>query len=399
MSRGAYEAHFGQAAPDGALFGVDVSWYQAATEYGPDWGVANGYWSDYGGWADFVCVRTSYGSGGDDGAQDLHFQVAGERGYGGPMGTYHFVYATSSTAANAANYLASSDRFVDRTSFDMLDFEAAPVASGGFVSELCDRIEQARQRPCLIYGGKSYLDQSGTISCPAEKLWVAQYAAAGSNAWVPTTDWSSWDAPLVPDQFAGQYPGVWQWSSFTPQHGHLDLNMSTTPAAFGGTASKELFTVSQYDDIMAAFGTLSVQMGQHVGGVYTRIGQAEDHLAKDGRKCRMVETSKGWFMTDFIGAVPLPSPDAVVAAQQMGFLNNDVDGNGNPIPQRISDVLFDTLVRYDLRVSTGPPVIDVEKSLKQATIAQLVEALKAALHDQTSADSPPPPAAQNQAAA
>lgn len=245
MSRGAYEAHFGQAAPPGALFGVDISWYQAATEAGPDWGIANGYWSDFGGWADFVCVRTSYGAGSWDGAEGLHFQVAAEHGYQKPMGTYHFVYANRGVEGNAANYLASSERFVDRTSFDMLDFEAAPVASGAFVSELCDRIEQARQRPCLIYGGKSYLDQSGPISCPAEKLWVAQYAAARSNAWVPTTDWSSWDAPLVPDQFDGQYPGVWQWSSFTPQHGHLDLNISTTPAAFGGQMEEEDLTPDQ----------------------------------------------------------------------------------------------------------------------------------------------------------
>lgn len=360
MSRAAYESFFGVTAPAGAVFGVDISWFQ-----GYDYGLAHGYWSDFAGWADFICVRVSYGSSGDDGAQALHFQLADDFGYTKPIGPYHFVHSGPSTWANADNYLRRSAPFLERTSFDMLDFEAAPVASGAYISELCDMVEQARQRPCILYSGKGYIDQAGAISCPAAKFWTAHYAPAGSNPWVPTTDWSSWNAPLMPNQMGGEYPGVWQWSSFTAQHGHLDLNISTTPDLFGGADTGEL-TMSQYDDLMARIGQLET-------GLVVRT----DLILKGIKKCRMISARGAWWLTDFVGVVPIASPEVVVNAQQLGYLDNDVDGAGNPIPQGCPDALFDTLIRYDLKAAPAPPIVDVAASLRLATVQQLLDALKA----------------------
>lgn len=228
MSRAAYEAYFRQAAPAGAYFGTDISWYQGATR-----GAAVGYWADIHTWADFVCVRTSYGGGGDDGAQATHFGQAAELSYAGAMGTYHFATWGPGVQANYDNYIASSDSFVDRTSFDMLDYEAAPNVGWEGIDQLCDMVEQHRQRPCLPYSGKGYLDAAGSIKCPATKFWVAHYPGRSADAWSPTADWSSNGAPLMPYQYGAVYPGCWQWQSQTPQHGSLDLNITTTPESFG----------------------------------------------------------------------------------------------------------------------------------------------------------------------
>lgn len=236
MSRDAYESYFGQTAPADALFGVDMAYPQAYSSPSTlDYNLCKGYWLDVHTWADFVCIRTSYGGSGDDGAQGLHFQIANELGFAGAMGPYHFAYKGPGVQANYDNFISRSDPFVDQTSFDMMDYEAAPNVGAGFINQMCDMVEQHRQRTCFVYGGKSYLDAAGTISCEADKLWIAHYAASGSNALQPTTDWSSWGAPLMPNQYGAVMPGIWQWSSLTAQHGHLDLNISTLPIeAFGG---------------------------------------------------------------------------------------------------------------------------------------------------------------------
>lgn len=233
MSRAAYEAHFGVAAPSNAIYGVDISYSQAYVSPSVlDYGFARSYWDDFAPWSNFVCIRTSYGGSGDDGAQDLHFQIASDIGYQGSLGCYHFIYAQSGVQANFNNYIRRTDPFVDRTSFDMLDFEVAPNAGAGFIDQFCDMVQQLRQRPCNIYTGKGYLDAAGVISCPADRLWVAHYAAGGSNPWVPTNNWASWNAPLMPDQYGEVLPGIWQWSS-TASGRSLDLNISTTPSAVG----------------------------------------------------------------------------------------------------------------------------------------------------------------------
>jgi hypothetical protein len=242
VSRQAYESYFGQSAPANALFGVDMAYPQAYS--GPstlDYNFCKGYWLDVHSWADFACIRTSYGQGGDDGAQGLHFQIANELSYPGAMGCYHFVYAQYGVQANYNNFISRSEPFADQSTFDMMDYEVSPNAGDGFINQMCDMVEQRRQRTCFVYGGKSYLDAAGGgISCEADKLWIAHYAASGSNAMQPTTSWSSWGAPLMPNQYGAVMPGIWQWSSLTAQHGHLDLNISTLPkSAFGIGASEE----------------------------------------------------------------------------------------------------------------------------------------------------------------
>jgi hypothetical protein len=236
MSRDAYEGYFGVAAPADALFGVDMAYPQAYSSPSTlDYNFCKGYWLDVHTWADFVCIRTSYGGSGDDGAQGLHFQIAKELSFAGAMGPYHFAYAGPGVQANYDNFISRSEPFVDQTSFDMMDYEAAPNVGAGFINQMCDMVEQKRQRTCFVYGGKSYLDAAGAISCEADKLWIAHYASSGSNPLQPTTDWSSWGAPLMPNQYGAVMPGIWQWSSLTAQHGHLDLNISTLPIeAFGG---------------------------------------------------------------------------------------------------------------------------------------------------------------------
>lgn len=289
MSRAAYEAYFRQAAPAGAFFGVDASWYQGYSR-----GVLVGYWSDFGAWADFVCIRTSFGGSGDDGAQGDHFAMADEIGYQGSMGTYHFATAGPGVQANFDNYVRSSDPFVDRTSFDMLDYEAAPNVGAGGIDELCDRVEQRRQRPCNPYSGKGYLDAAGEIICPASKFWVAHYPGRSADAWSPTTDWASNGAPLMPYQYGAVYPGCWQWQSMTPQHGSLDLNMTTTPESFGLAADEgdgflaglpfeqQVDLQQKIDTLFAQFGNAKYYEPGFAQSVGMRLGHRMD-LTDEGR--------------------------------------------------------------------------------------------------------------------
>jgi hypothetical protein len=110
------------------------------------------------------------------------------------------------------------------------------------------------------------------------------------------------------------------------------------PPSYGDNPlNEELFTVSQYDDIMGKLASVEAQM-------ITRT----DWILKACHKCRMVEHAGAWWLTDFIGVTPIPSPDAVVTLQQLGYLDNDLDAAGNPIAQGCPDSVFDTLVRYDL---------------------------------------------------
>jgi hypothetical protein len=367
MSRQAYESYFGQSAPANALFGVDMAYPQAYSGSSTlDYNFCKGYWLDIHSWADFVCIRTSYGGSGDDGGQGLHFQIANELGYAGAKGCYHFVYAGPGVQANYNNFISKSDPFADQTTFDMMDYEAAPNVGDAFINQMCDMVEQRRQRTCFVYGGKGYLDAAGGgISCEADKLWIAHYAASGSNAMQPTTSWSSWGAPLMPNQYGAVMPGIWQWSSLTAQHGHLDLNISTLPrSAFGGSITppvdRELFTVSQYDDIMFRLNMLLTTT----------------------KKCKMISARGAWWMTDGIGVVPFKTPQAVVDAQGSGFLSNDVDASGNPIPQGISDDLFDTMVRYDLHIDANALADSIAAKITPVASGTDYEKIRSLVHDE-----------------
>lgn len=99
----------------------------------------------------------------------------------------------------------------------------------------------------------------------------------------------------------------------------------------GGSGTGELFTVGQYEDIMSKLGEVIVRT---------------DWILKACHKCRMVEAKGRWWITDFINVTPVNSPDAVVMLQQLGYLDNDLDAGGNPIPQGCPDPVFDTLHQF-----------------------------------------------------
>lgn len=231
MSRQAYLEIYGQEPPEGARFGADLSWFQSSSDgESLDSGVLNDMWAGLAGWAEYVCIRCSYGSNGDDGAETAHVQYADRHGYAGTLGGYHYQIPGASPASNAANYLRRSAPLADRFVFDMLDVEEGTTAQA--IEETLDRISQAKQRECLLYSGKSIMDNAGFLS-RKRPLWVAHYASRSYAAWHPTSDWRLWQAPYMPNQYGTDYPTAWQFTSFTANHGHLDLNITTTPAAFG----------------------------------------------------------------------------------------------------------------------------------------------------------------------
>ncbi len=257
MSKAAYENYFRQPAPEGALFGADVSWFQAtANGLTPDYATAKGYWQDLVTWANFVCIRVSYGANGDDGAQALHFQLAQELGYQGKLGVYHFQHAEAGWQANFNNFMAKSAPFVNLIDFYMHDYEASPNAGASYIKTTCTATEDARLKPVSNYGGKGYMDAAGVVACPSAQLWVAHYPARSANAWSPTTDWNSNGAPLMPNQYPNEFPGVWQWQSVTPEHGHLDLNISTTPEQFG-IGETEVPTQAEWDSMIATLNDVA----------------------------------------------------------------------------------------------------------------------------------------------
>lgn len=147
---------------------------------------------------------------------------------------------------------------------------------------------------------------------------VGRFAAVEGN-----TSASSWDnggaVLLREDRYTSQVCGWWRQESIA--------------GGGGPTQPEELFTVSQYDDIMGKLGE-----------VITRT----DWILKACHKSRLIDAHGAWWVTDFIGVTPAASPDMVVMLQQLGYLDNDVDNSGNPIPQGCPDSVFDNLVRYDL---------------------------------------------------
>lgn len=245
MSKQAYVNYFGVQPPAGAIHGSDVSWFQAtANGDSLDYGVCRGYWLDIASWADFVAVRYSYGASGDDGAQALHWQLANELGYTGSRIGYHFIHAEAGIQANFNNFMNKTYGDKDMLNAYMVDYEASPNAGATFIKDYCDMVEQTRQKPVANYMGKYYAQAAGTIACPASQLWIAQYPPSYYEPWVIG------GIPDMPNQYANELPGCWQWQSFTPEHGHLDLNISTTPSLLG---------LSESDDFLSALTDAQVQ--------------------------------------------------------------------------------------------------------------------------------------------
>jgi hypothetical protein len=216
-----------------------------------------------------------------------------------------------------------------------------------------------------------------------------------------------------------------------PTNDHWDaggLDLRRIAALAGGGQPEELFTVGQYEDIMGKLAGLSTEMGQHTQGVYTRIGQTEmqvlwhlgnfpvtpgregetvssmmRQLAVDLRsdtRVRLIEAKGGLWVTDLVGVIPMPTVEVVEALKAQGYFNNDTDEAGNLIPQKWSDAEFDAMIRYDeLRGEPGEPYLDVEASLKQATVDQLAKLgpanLLAALQKALQPPTMPPTAPDN----
>lgn len=157
--------------------------------------------------------------------------------------------------------------------------------------------------------------------------WVDQGAGRFAAVEGNTSD-GSWDnggmVLLREDRYTSQVCGWWRQESIAGGAG-------------SPTQPQEPFTVAQYDDIMAKLGAIEAQM----------IART-DWILKACHKCRLIDAHGAWWLTDFIGVTPASSPDMVVMLQQLGYLDNDVDSSGNPIPQGCPDALFDGLVRYDL---------------------------------------------------
>lgn len=116
----------------------------------------------------------------------------------------------------------------------------------------------------------------------------------------------------------------------------------------GGGTQGEMFTVGQYEDIMGQLQALSVEMGQHTQGVYTRIDQSDDRTLRAARFLRLVENRGALHFTDGVSTFHARSPEIVGHAKNLGWLDNDLDGDGNPITQGIPDELFDSLQQIDV---------------------------------------------------
>jgi GH25 family lysozyme M1 (1,4-beta-N-acetylmuramidase) len=246
MSRDAYIEVYGQEPPPNAHFGADISYWQD-----------RGVWADLVTFAEFVNIRCSYGRNSEDGKQNLHVQWADEHGYNGKLGGYHFYYA-GNPSAQANNYLYQSSDIRDRLSHHMVDAEAAPIAGIGELEEWCQIVEQATGQPTIIYSGWSYLNGSGSSG---RHLWLPHYASRSYTAWNGTPgSWDSWNAPYTPDWYGQRNPTVWQFTSLTNRHGHLDVNIGTEPMAqlfgLGQSQEDEFLSAAQYDAIMAKLDQL-----------------------------------------------------------------------------------------------------------------------------------------------
>lgn len=233
---GAYIEQYNQHPPDGAKWGVDVSWYQA-TRDGQTLSKSRclEVWNDIKDWADWATIRTTYGRSGIDGAEEMHLECAREVGFLGEIGAYHYL-VPSSGQGNASNYVRRWNQLQGAFKHSMLDHEEGLNYIA--VSQIQDEIEQGLQLPSLdahfYYTGKSVGDSAGWPE-PRRNLWAAHYANGRYWAWAPTADWSLWQAPYVPGAWEalGTRKLIWQFTSSTSLHGSLDINITTTEEFFG----------------------------------------------------------------------------------------------------------------------------------------------------------------------
>lgn len=230
MSRLAYENYYGRPAPEGACFGVDLSFFQATADgLSYDYPATLAYWQRFKDWAEFVCVRVSYGRFSKDDSWHLHLQARNELGCKMPFGAYHFANF-GDVNLEAQNFIAELDKY--QFDFEMLDLEAVG-GSTEWINAFCQIVEAHTGRELLTYSNKGWMDRYAGDFGAARPYWGSHYAVRSSIPFVGTTDWNSSDAPLIPDQYASKGFACWQWQSLTPEYGHLDLNISVQPNLFG----------------------------------------------------------------------------------------------------------------------------------------------------------------------
>jgi GH25 family lysozyme M1 (1,4-beta-N-acetylmuramidase) len=227
--RAAYVRQYGDP-PAGAAFGADISWWQAAVNDTADWPTALACWQDrLVSWAEFVCIRVSTGAYGVDTTWGYHAQAAGQTGYKGKLGAYHFAYPSINRdpVPEALNFARQFGRWP--FDFAMLDMEdAAGFDLSDWASRWLDTVNAAITKPLTLYTAAWFTSGNMAASPGTVPLWVAHYAKGG------TVDpgHATWSIPRLPS-WSGPPPAVWQYDSSTPELGSLDLNIAFDPTAVG----------------------------------------------------------------------------------------------------------------------------------------------------------------------
>lgn len=315
MSRLAYESYFGRKAPDGAIFGVDVSFFQATADGNSyDYPATRDYWLRFKDWAEFVCMRVSYGSSSKDESWSLHLQARAEFGVTSPVGAYHFANF-GDVNLEAQNFVAELAKY--QWDFAMLDCEHG----GGYsqwIRDFSRIVQQLSGYTVLLYSNKGWMDRNAPDFGAELPYWGSHYPPASSIPFTPTTSWSSNDAPLIPDQYADVGFVCWQWQSLTPQYGHLDLNISTHPELF-----RKVIEDMSFDDsdkarlehveaqLATVLGVLGVTEGQQQ---FNQVLGAVDALVR--RDVPQLDQIKQAF-ADTVKSLPASSNGATVTVDSI----------------------------------------------------------------------------------
>lgn len=230
--RDAYIELYNQEPPPNAHWGTDISWWQ------------DGGWERWNDWAEFVCIRLSYGGSGDDGRQHQHVQAAHSASYAGILGAYHY-HVPSAGHGNADNFIAHYREFPEGTfQYVMYDWEEGD--SWENIQSICETIKAAIGQTPLLYLSKSIADNGGCLAVYAP--WYASYQNGNYTVPSPTADWGDWEAPYIPNAYDGyNKPYIWQFGSASNVLGSLDLNMVTDLSILGGASTGEVDDVTEQD--------------------------------------------------------------------------------------------------------------------------------------------------------
>lgn len=378
---------------------IDFSDYQAGLDVDTVAQTADGFWCKAGDWS--WIARNGWP------ADDVHANAIRRLlELGKPVGSYLFV--RPGWTDPATQIVQWRQNTPDGTTLaPMIDLEVPGTLSGGALTAwvndaLVVTAQQFGTTPVLYWSVRFQQENGMSVPSAPHIPMVAEYHRGYSMfAWADVSGWeqraySAYGGPGVPDGYSlTPLDMVWQFTSSAQVPGMptlVDCSFCTeerfqqvTSGSLSPASTQELFTVSQYDDIMAAIAGVRQDFGNYIGAFYVRTQQLDDNVRRSTR-VRLVEARGQWWITDLIGALPAPSPEMIVSATSYGYFNNDLDEHGNPIPQKWSDAAFDALVRYDQLGQApgdptspgepGAPVIDVEGSLPKATTEQLLAEIK-----------------------